>query len=415
LVNVVVEQMGGAFPELKRDPQKVRSAIYDEEVGFLRTLDRGIKLFELYCDFTVDHFKLDSPEKIHEFKPVFAGSSAFKLHDTYGIYIDIVEQMAAERNFTVDRSGFDKLMEGARNRSREGGKKHTVTAVKGELPKTDDSPKYGTAPITATVLGWVLDNEVVTAGKLAAGDTAAVLLDRTTFYGEQGGQVGDAGTLHGPGDAEFQVEDTQRLGDTVLHFGTLLGGELAVGDAVDLMQSTFRRIDVMRNHTATHLMNLALRQVLGHHVEQKGSLVDDDKTRFDFSHDKPLSADEIRAVEDRVNQSVIRDFPVTALTMPLGDAKQIAGVRAMFGEKYPDPVRVVLIGPETPEAATQEHSVEFCGGTHMPRTGAIGYFKIIEQGPVAKGVRRVTAVTGRVATDTLRKLTATVDELSARF
>jgi alanyl-tRNA synthetase len=162
-------------------------------------------------------------------------------------------------------------------------------------------------------------------------------------------------------------------------------------------------------------MNLALRQVLGHHVEQKGSLVDDDKTRFDFSHDKPLSPDEIRAVEERVNQGIIRDQPVTAVSLPLAEAKQIAGVRAVFGEKYPDPVRVVLIGPETPAAATQEHSVEFCGGTHMPRTGAIGYFKIIEQGAVAKGVRRVTAVTGRVAADTLRKLTATVDDLSARF
>ncbi len=404
LVGVVVEQMGAAFPELKRDPAKVRSTVYDEEVGFLRTLDRGIKLFEKVA-----------AETRKRGSTIISGKDAFKLHDTFGLLIDITQQMADETGLTLDMQGFEDAMKQAHELSSKGGKKHIVTAVTGELPRTDDSPKYGTSPITAKVLGWVLDNEVVSAGKLVAGDTAALLLDRTTFYGEQGGQVGDVGSVHGPGDAEFQVEDTQRLGDTVLHFGTLLGGELAVGDSVNLMQSTFRRIDIMRNHTATHLLNLGLRQILGHHVEQKGSLVDDEKTRFDFSHDKSVSPEELRKIEEFVNTRINRDLPVTAMTMPLAEAKKIPGVRAVFGEKYPDPVRVVLIGPETPEKATPDDSVEFCGGTHMPRTGLVGYFKIVEQGPVAKGVRRLTAVTGRVATETIQQLSATVDELAAKF
>jgi alanyl-tRNA synthetase len=214
---------------------------------------------------------------------------------------------------------------------------------------------------------------------------------------------------------EFRVEDTQKLGDAVLHFGTVLDGEIAVGDKVRCMQSTLRRIDVMRNHTATHLMNLALRQVLGGHVEQKGSLVDGDKTRFDFSHDKPVSQESVRAIEARVNDLISRDLPVTAVTMPLAEAKKIPGVRAVFGEKYPDPVRVVLIGPEAPALATHDDSVEFCGGTHLRRTGGIGFFRLLSQEAVAKGIRRVTAVTGRVAAAETMKLSVTLDDLTARF
>ncbi len=471
LVGVVVEQLGGVFPELKRDPAKVRSAIYDEEVGFLRTLDRGIQVYARYAidaiaeqiafkngfapgpigyltnsrreagsdpmipikagdiqifdkdgDLRIDAEVPATRDAQRAFiamncaaTPTLSGRAAFTLHDTFGMLIDITQQMAEEDGIRVDLVGYEREMQLARDKAKAGSKKHSVAAVKGELPSTDDSPKYGTAPITAKVLGWVVDNAVVNSGKLVAGDTAAVLLDRTTFYGEQGGQVGDVGSFYGTGDAEFQVEDTQRLGDAVLHFGTLLGGELAVGDSVNLMQSTFRRIDVMRNHTATHLLNLGLRQVLGSHVEQKGSLVDDEKTRFDFSHDKPISPDELREIEEFVNSRINRDLPVTAVTMPLAEAKKVPGVRAVFGEKYPDPVRVVLIGPESPDRATADDSVEFCGGTHMPRTGLLGYFKIVEQGPVAKGVRRLTAVTGRVSTQTIQKLSSTVEELTAKF
>ncbi len=406
LVPTVVEQLGAPFPELKRNPEKVRSQIYEEEVAFLRNLDRGLKLF------------LGIAEKTKAAKTtVISGADAFKLYDTYGLYIDITEQMASEQGLTVDATGYEKEMEAAKELARKGGKKFVVTAVKGELPKTDDSPKYDVETIEAKVLGWVVDNAMITSGTLGAGESAALVLDRTNFYAEQGGQVGDTGTIDNPATpgVEFQVEDTQRLGDTVLHFGTMLGGGLKVGDTVSLMQGTLRRIDVMRNHTATHLLNLGLRTVLGAHVEQKGSLVDEAKTRFDFSHDKPLSAEDVRRIESFVNDRIGRDLPVSAFELPLEQAKGVAGVRAVFGEKYPDPVRVVLIGPEKPEAATFDDSVEFCGGTHVPRTGTIGYFKIQSQEPVAKGVRRVTAVTGRAAAEAMTQLSTTVTALTDRF
>ncbi len=474
LVPTVVEQLGTPFPELKRNPEKVRGQIYEEEVAFLKNLDRGIVRFKdaaenaqgkamaaafgkddyqvigyksnanknYMLDGTVYHLfnrqpgtKELNPDDIQTVEitgsntladfnlknrisqPQISGADAFKLYDTYGLYIDITEQMAAEQGLTVDATGYEKEMEAAKELARKGGKKFVVTAVKGELPKTDDSPKYGAETIEAKVLGWVIDNAMITSGTLGAGESAALVLDRTNFYAEQGGQVGDTGTIDNPATpgVEFQVEDTQRLGDTVLHFGTMLGGGLKVGDIVSLMQGTLRRIDIMRNHTATHLLNLGLRTVLGGHVEQKGSLVDDAKTRFDFSHDKPLSAEDVRRIESFVNDRIGRDLPVSAVELPLDQAKGVAGVRAVFGEKYPDPVRVVLIGPEKPEAATLDDSVEFCGGTHVPRTGTIGYFKIQAQEPVAKGVRRVMAVTGRAAAEAMTQLSTTVTALTDRF
>jgi alanyl-tRNA synthetase len=406
LVPAVVEQMGAAFPELTRNPEKIREQIYNEEESFLRTLDRGIKLFAGIAEKT---------RKAQH--TMISGADAFQLHDTFGILIDITQQMADEHGLSVDTAAYHAELEAAKKRAREGGKKHIVTAVKGDLPVTDDSPKHEMDLCEATVLGWVKGTEVFRAGTLTVGDTAALLLDRTNFYAEQGGQVGDTGIIDVPSRSavEFQVEDTQRLGDSVLHFGTVLDGEIRVGDVVRCSQGTMRRVDIMRNHTATHLLNLVLRQVLGSHVEQKGSLVDDDKTRFDFSHDKPIDGDQIREIERKVNNFVSRDLKVTALTMPLADAKTIDGVRAVFGEKYPDPVRVVMIGPETPALAHHDDSVEFCGGTHVPRTGTIGTFKIIGQESVAKGVRRITAVTGRVALDRMQALAATIEDLTARF
>jgi alanyl-tRNA synthetase len=404
LVPPLVAHMSEAFPELAKNPARVQELIYEEEVAFLRNLDRGIKLFVQLTDRT----RQSGSTQI-------CGEDAFKLHDTYGLYIDITEQMAAEQGLTVDVPGFERAMEEAKRRAREGGKKFTVTAVHGDLPTTDDSPKYDLTPISATVLGWVVNNTVTQSGTLTAGDSVALLLDRTNFYAEQGGQVGDTGLIRSSTGAEFQVEDTQRLGNAVLHFGTLLEGEIRVGETVTATTALGPRVDIMRNHTATHLLNLSLRQVLGSHVEQKGSLVDSDKTRFDFSHDKPLSIDELREIELRVNKQVGRDLPVTAIELPLAEARKLPGVRAVFGEKYPDPVRVVMIGPENVSQVTLDDSVEFCGGTHVPRTGNIGYFKIVSQESVAKGIRRVTAVTGRVANEMLAKLTATLDELTAKF
>ncbi len=466
LVPTVVEHFSAAFPELKRDPQRVRDMIYDEEAAFLRTLNRGILLFQSFAAeaigrsvakkqgwkylgsskgyFGEDRAKVGMPRfnlsfqsadeqqisrrlpattaELREFvanecQPplIIAGADAFKLHDTYGIIIDITQQMAAEQGFDVDVKGFEKAMEEAQELARRGGKKFAVTAVKGDLPPTDDSPKYQFAAVSAKVLGWVKDHEVVRSGKLTAGEEVALLLDRTNFYGEQGGQVGDTGTIRSTTGADFEVTDSQRLGDTVLHVGMLHDGELTIGDTVELMQGTIRRVDIMRNHTATHLLNLALKQILGSHVEQKGSLVDEQKTRFDFSHDKPITPEQLRDIERRVNRQVAIDLPVTAIEMPLAKAKELPGVRAVFGEKYPDPVRVVMIGAETPDKVHADNSTEFCGGTHMPRTGLIGFFKITAQEGVAKGIRRITAITGKPAYDDIQNRSAVVDELAGAF
>jgi alanyl-tRNA synthetase len=404
LVPTVVNLIGDVFPELKRNPEKVREQIYEEEEAFLRNLKRGVKLFTGIAD-----------QMRKENRTEVSGKEAFTLHDTYGVIIDITQQMAQEQGFTVDLVGFEKELREAQERAKAGGKKFAVSAIQGELPPTDDSPKYGTAQVEAKVLGWVKDNAVIRDGKLTAGESVALLLDRTGFYGEQGGQVGDQGTIHGPNGASFEVSDTQKVGDTVLHLGTLDSGELEPGDTVLLNQQVRRRVDIMRNHTATHLLNHALKQVLGGDVEQKGSLVDEDKTRFDFSHDRPLTQEQIRDIERRVNRQIIWDQPVTPVVMPLAEAKKLPGVRAVFGEKYPDPVRVIMVGVEGPERINLDNSIEFCGGTHVPRTGTIGFFKVVSQEAVAKGVRRITAVTGRGAVNEIQSRSAVVDDLTGRF
>jgi alanyl-tRNA synthetase len=402
LVPAVVDAMGSAFPELKRDPGRVAGLVREDEESFIRTLDRGIKLFQEAAS---------RAEKAG--KKTISGDDAFQLHDTYGVYIDITEQMAAEAGLGVDRAGYDRAMAEARDRARGARKKLVITAVSGNVPKTDDGGKFGVTTTTAKVLGYVKDNAVVRTGRLAEGDEAAVLLEHTNFYAEQGGQVGDEGAIATP-TGRFEVEDTQRLGDAVLHVGRVTEGHLEVGQSANLEVSG-TRAHTMRNHTATHLLNWALRRVLGGTIDQKGSLVDADKTRFDFTHDKPLSDEEIAEIERLVNEKIYLDMPVTAVTMPLTEAKRIPGVRAVFGEKYPDPVRVLLIGAAKPDEATLETSVEFCGGTHLTHTGQAGFFKIISQENVAKGVRRVTAVTGRKAVETVQRLASVVDDLSGRL
>ncbi|MBA2224616.1 alanine--tRNA ligase [Thermogemmata fonticola] len=405
LVPILVEQMGDVFPELRRNPQQVQAQIHEEEKAFLRTLHRGIKLFKQIAE-----------ETRQSGRDTISGEDAFKLHDTYGLFIDITQQMAAEEGLRVDVQGFENAMQQARIKAREASKKYHMTTISGELPPTDDHYKYLPGSITAQIVGWLQDNQVNTQGVVPQGINLALLLDRTNFYAEQGGQVGDTGYIRSlQGEATFIVEDTQRLGDAVLHIGYLQNGELHVGQEVELTYDLPRRQAIMRNHTATHLLNHALRKVLGSHVEQKGSLVDDTKTRFDFSHDKPLTLEQIRQIEQHVNEIIQADQPVIAVVKPLAVAREIPGVRAVFGEKYPDPVRVVLIGTHSPEHVTLENPAEFCGGTHVAHTGQIGCFKILSQEAVAKGVRRITAITGPAAFDLIQSRAFLLEDLALQL
>jgi alanyl-tRNA synthetase len=402
LVPTIVEVMGGFFPELKRHPAQVASLIREEEETFIRTLDRGIKLFQEVAERARQNGS-----------NIISGPDAFKLHDTYGVYIDITEQMAEEAGLRIDRSGYNLAMEEAKTRARGSRKKMVITAVSGELPKTDDSLKYRGLTTEAKVLGWVKDSTVIRSGKLESEEEVALLLDRTNFYAEQGGQVGDVGVIT-TSTGRFDVDDTQKLGDSVLHVGRVVEGKIEPNQQA-LLEVDAVRADTMRNHTTTHLLNWALRKVLGGHIDQKGSLVDPDKTRFDFSHNGPLSSAEVAEVERLVNEKLYADLPVKAVVMPLAEAKKIPGVRAVFGEKYPDPVRVLMIGADAPQDASSENSVEFCGGTHLQHTGQAGFFKIVGQEAVGKGVRRVTAVTGRQAVATVQHMGSLLEELAGRF
>jgi alanyl-tRNA synthetase len=402
LVSVVVEVMGEAFPELRHQPAKVARQIQEEEQDFIRNLDRGIVLFQ------------DVVQKTRSAgKDTISGQDAFDLHSTYGFFVDLTEQMAREVGMNVDRAEFEQIFTKFKEDTGRPRKSAAASAVSGELPKTDDSSKYKKLVLKAKLLGWVRDNAVTPAGKLGIGDEVALLVDKTNFYAEQGGQVGDSGFIRSATGC-FRVDDTQRLGDTILHVGKVVEGSLKARQRVELEVGS-GRADTMRNHTATHILNWALRKVLGEHIEQKGSLVDPYKTRFDFAHNEPLTPGQIEEVERLVNERIYADLPVTAVYRPLAEAKQIAGVRAVFGEKYPDPVRVLVIGAETPEEATIENSVEFCGGTHLTHTGEAGFFKIVGQEAVGKGVRRLTAVTGREALATVQRLSSVLDDLSARF
>jgi alanyl-tRNA synthetase len=401
LVPVVVEHMGGAFPELRRNPQQVADILRTEETEFLKTIQRGLS-----------HFA-DAVERGKKQGGLIGGGDAANLHTTYGFPIDLTQQMAGEVGMRVDQKGFEEEIERHRRISDQGREKIIISAVSGELPKTDDSRKYTHFSTTAKLEGWVKDNTMVRHGSLQEDDEAALVLERTCFYAEQGGQVGDTGVIHTE-TGRFDVADTQRLGDCVLHIGRVTRGHLKAGQPATLEVSS-ARAHTMRNHTSTHLLNWALRKVLGEHVEQRGSLVDAEKTRFDFVHDKPLTAEQIADVERLVNEKIYSDLTVNPVTMPLAEAKKIVGVRAVFGEKYPDPVRVLLIGPERPGDATHEDSVEFCGGTHLTHTGQAGFFKIVGQELVGKGVRRVVGVTGQGAVTAVQRLSGVVEELTGRF
>jgi alanyl-tRNA synthetase len=406
LVPTIIDQMGDVFPELRREPKKVQEVMRGEEAEFLKTIQRGLVLFQQAARSAKEQAQSEPGAHTGQ----ISGHDAAVLHHTYGFPVDLTMQMASELGMTVDEEEYREAMDEHRRISGQGRTKLVITAVQGDLPNTDDSPKYGPLVCQARVVGWVKDSAVVRTGQLAEEEDVGLLLDRTNFYAEQGGQVGDSGVVR-TATGSFEVDDTQKLGDAVLHMGRVISGNITAGQTATL-EVGGDRPHTMRNHTATHLLNWALREVLGEHVEQKGSLVDADKTRFDFTHDKPLSAEEIARIERLVNEKIYADLPVTPVTMPLAEAKKLPGVRAVFGEKYPDPVRVLLIGPESPAEANRTHSIEFCGGTHLHHTGQAGFCKIVSQEGVAKGVRRVTAVTGRGAVEAVQKLSSVVDGLT---
>ena len=327
------------------------------------------------------------------------GETVFQLYDTFGFPVDLTADMARERGIMIDHAGFEASMERQRERARAAGKFRMEAGVEYSGRATEfrgyDTLAVDDAKVTA------IYREGSSVSEIAKGESAIVVLDRTPFYAESGGQVGDAGELVAPGGT-FTVSDTQKVQSDVFgHHGALATGRLQVGDRVAAHVDVARRGRTMRNHSATHLMHKALREVLGPHVQQKGSLVDPDKTRFDFSHDAPMSEEQIDAVEAKVNAEILRNEPTAARIMKFDDAVK-GGAMALFGEKYGDEVRVLDIGS----------SRELCGGTHVARTGDIGFFTVMSQSGVAAGVRRIEATTGEGALRWVQNLKHEADDLA---
>ena len=378
LVDDLAKVMGDAFPEIAQSKDRVMQVLRQEEERFGETLEKGMEILATALQ--------DSPKRLD-------GDTAFKLSDTFGFPIDLTADIGRERGFEVDMAGFDKAMSLQQERSRAGSKFKADQTLEYAGAKTKFRG-YDTLSDEARVAALYRGGSPV--DRLAAGDDGVVVLDKTPFYAESGGQVGDRGELSKGGACLtlFQVLDTQKIqADVFGHDGTLVTGELAIGDTVAANVDAHQRARTMRHHSATHLMHHALREVLGSHVQQKGSLVDADKTRFDFAHNAPMTAMEVEKVEALVNTEILKNEATQSRIMPIEEAQK-SGAVMLFGEKYGDIVRVLDIGT----------SREFCGGTHVARTGDIGLFKIVSEGGVAAGVRRVEAVAGLVAFDHVQKM-----------
>src|SRR5882724_9658772 len=361
--------MGDAYPELPKAKDRVTQVLKAVEVRFAVALENGVKVLE---------------GALHREDRMLDGETVFQLYDTFGFPVDLTADMARERGIMIDHAGFEAAMQRQRERARAAGRFKMEAGVEYSGGATEfrgyDTLALDDVKVTA------LYREGTSVPAIAAGEAAVVVLDKTPFYAESGGQVGDAGELVAAGGT-FTVSDTQKIQSNVFgHHGALATGRLAVGDKVAARVDASRRARTMRNHSATHLMHKALREVLGPHVQQKGSLVDAEKTRFDFSHDAPMTDEQVRRAEAIVNAEILRNEATSARIMKFDDAVK-GGAMALFGEKYGDEVRVLDIGS----------SRELCGGTHVARTGDIGLFKIIAEGGVAAGIRRVEAVTGEIA------------------
>ena len=381
LVDDLVKEMGAAYPELTEAAGYVQRVLRHEEERFGETLDNGMKILEA---------------ALAKEPRVLDGETAFTLYDTYGFPLDLTADICRERNISVDEAGFDIAMEKQKAAARASGKFKMAAVLEYNGEKTR-FVGYERLEETGTVVALYRDGTPV--DRIEEGQSGVVVLDTTPFYAESGGQVGDVGVLAGQ-HMRFEVEDTQKIqADVAGHHGKVVNGTVSLGDKVDARVNMELRAQTMRNHSVTHLMHKALRQVLGAHVAQRGSLVDPDKTRFDFSHNAPVTDDEIRQVEEIVNREIVANTPTQAQQMSFDEA--IAhGATALFGEKYGDVVRVLDIG----------FSCELCGGTHVSRTGDIGFFKIVSEGGVAAGIRRIEAVTGLAAMHWVQEMSRKVDE-----
>lgn len=374
LVGPLIDVMGSAGEDLKRQQAQVEQVLKTEEEQFARTLERGLALLD------EELAKLSGD--------TLDGETAFRLYDTYGFPVDLTADVCRERNIKVDEAGFEAAMEEQRRRAREASGFGADYNAMIRVDSASEFKGYDHLELNGKVTALFVDGKAVDA--INAGQEAVVVLDQTPFYAESGGQVGDKGELKGA-NFSFAVEDTQQYGQAIGHIGKLAAGSLKVGDAVQADVDEARRARIRLNHSATHLMHAALRQVLGTHVSQKGSLVNDKVLRFDFSHNEAMKPEEIRAVEDLVNTQIRRNLPIETNIMDL-EAAKAKGAMALFGEKYDERVRVLSMG---------DFSTELCGGTHASRTGDIGLFRIISESGTAAGVRRIEAVTGEGAIATV--------------
>jgi len=396
VIDTVVHENEGQYPELREKQSYITRVVRTEEENFAKTIDGGMRIFAEM---------LDSHKQAGE--TVFSGEDAFKLYDTFGFPIDLTSEMVAEEGMTLDDEGFQKLMQAQRVRAREARKALGDLGWAGvefgkDIPSTEFLG-YDHDALEANIVALVAEDEL--QGAIAAGTEAILVLDRTPFYAEMGGQVADRGEIEKDG-AVFTVLDVQKnKGGKFMHYGRLEKGELSVGDAVSAEIDKERRKAIMRAHSATHLLDEALREVLGDHAHQAGSLVEPDRLRYDFTHFAAVTPDELCEITRRVDEMILDGLTVDTKVMPIDEAKKLGAV-ALFGEKYGDEVRVVDMGGR---------SIEFCGGTHLDNTAKVGPFRIVSESSVASGVRRIEAVTGRVFLDQMdemnRRLLAASDAL----
>ncbi|MEZ6029542.1 MAG: alanine--tRNA ligase [Hyphomonadaceae bacterium] len=405
LVGALAKEMGEAYPELNRARDVIESAFSQEEQSFQRTLGRGLAL-------------LDEETASLGKDGVLKGDVAFKLYDTYGFPLDLTQDVLRSRGMTVDEAGYNAAMEEQRTRSQQHSK-FAAGDASGEVwfavrdaSGATSFQGYDAEETSGSLVTALIDG--AQAKSLKAGDKAELVFDQTPFYAESGGQAGDKGEIFFPGGARFRVDDVQkRAGDVFAHVGEMVSGSAKVGDIAELKIDRVRRAKIRANHSATHLLHAALRNRLGKHVTQKGSLVEADYFRFDFSHTAPMTRDEIEAVEAEVN-AVIRQNAEAQIKVMAPDKAIEAGAMALFGEKYGDEVRVLRLGNSVSEA-NAPYSVELCGGTHVARTGDIAVFVITSEGGVAQGVRRIEAVTGAAALDFLKARANVAREIADQF